>query len=42
MKTSIQSNKDEFLPFKDGFYKAGDVRAIENSILISIHTIFHR
>lgn len=30
------------LPIIDGFHRAGDIRAIENTILASYHTIFLR
>lgn len=41
LKVSMQGNK-EFLPLFNNFFRAGDVRALENMILTSFHTIFLR
>lgn len=42
LKISTGKNGEELLPLFNGFFRAGDVRAIENSILATYHTIFLR
>lgn len=42
LKTSRGKNGEELLPLLNGFFRAGDIRAIENSILATYHTIFVR
>ena len=39
LKVNVKNNED-FLPLFNGFFRAGDVRAVENSILATYQTIF--